>query len=200
MLTAQREAGYKNIQLNAGVFLYDFDPSTYKTAAEIRTAATKAITDGTNIIGMTRGGGSFSVTKETRSIEADGKRNEFVGSTVIDSVDAKITATLLEFTPENMKLALTTGEAATSGNVTTIKMRSTLQDSDYIAKLCWVGERSDGAMIAICFDNALNNSDFEFSFSDKAEGTTTVEFHAYQSGVTTEDYAPFAIYILSEAA
>ena len=45
----------------------------------------------------------------------------------------------------------------------------------------------------IRLDNALNTADFTFTFTDKGEGTYSVEFHAHQDDVLDYDNAPFEI-------
>ena len=139
-----------------------------------------------------------------RSIEADGKRYEFKGSTVIDTWDIKLTATLMEITPDNFVLALGTAEKTedksfTAGKKTTIKLRTNIEDGDYIQNLVWFGNTSKG-FVAIVLDNALNNTGVTLTFSDKGEGTLPVEFHAYQDTVENNEYAPCAIYFFDEAA
>ena len=139
-----------------------------------------------------------------RSIEADGKRYEFKGSTVVDAWDIKLTATLMEITPDNFALALGTAEKAeeksfTVGKKTTIKLRTNIEDGDYIQNLVWFGNTSKG-FVAIALDNALNNTGVTLTFSDKGEGTIPVEFHAYQDTVENNEYAPCAIYFFEEAA
>ena len=94
-ITAVRADTFQNLQLNAGVFLFNFDYADYTDAAALRAAVKSALASGENILGATRGGGSFRVTPETRKIEADGVRYGFIGDTVTDSVDVSMTGTLL---------------------------------------------------------------------------------------------------------
>lgn len=203
-VTAVRPQTFERLQLNAGAFLKNFDLSTYTEYSALEEALFAAIKDGTKTLGATRGGGTFTASPTMRSIEADGKRYEFKGSTVIDAWDIKLTATLMEITPDNFALALRTAEKTedksfTTGKKTTIKLRTNIEDGDYIQNLVWFGNTSKG-LVAIVLDNALNNTGVTLTFSDKGEGTLPVEFHAYQDTVENNDYAPCAIYFFDEAA
>lgn len=198
MLTACRTDAFKHLQLNAGVFLTGFDYSTATTAAALRTAVATALGDDTKVLGATRGGGTFAVTQETREPEVDGKRYRFKGGTFVDSVDASLTGTLVEINPTNFKKLLATGESTTSGNITTLTMHTAIEDGDYIEKLCWVGDMSDGGCVLIELDNALNTNGLTLTFTDKGEGTIPFEFHAHQAAVEDYDTAPFRVLFLSD--
>lgn len=203
-VTAVRPQTFERLQLNAGAFLKNFDTSTYTEYSALEEALFAAIKDGTKTLGATRGGGTFTASPTMRSIEADGKRYEFKGSTVVDAWDIKLTATLMEITPDNFALALGTAEKTedksfTTGKKTTIKLRTNIEDGDYIQNLVWFGNTSKG-LVAIALDNALNNTGVTLTFSDKGEGTLPVEFHAYQDTVENNEYAPCAIYFFDEAA
>lgn len=191
--TPLRAETFQNLQLNAGIFLKEFDYSNITDAAGLKAAIKSAINAGTKLLGATRGGGSFVATRETRDPEADGKRYPIKGGTFVDSVDARLSTTMIEITPDAFAVALGAVNVATSGNVTTITMKTPIGDDDYISNLCWVGDLADGSYVIIDLQNALNTADVNFTFVDKGEGTLPVEFHAYQDAVDDYDYAPFKI-------
>lgn len=189
-----RSDAFKNLQLNAGVFLVDFDHSAITDSTALKTAIKTALSDATKILGVTRGGGSFTVTREIRTPEVDGIRYNFKGADFVDSADAYLSGTLLEVTPGNFKRLLGTGDAVTSGKKTTITMHTAVDaDTDYITHLAWVGDISDGRTVLIELDNAFNTADFSLTFTDKGEGTMTFEFHARQAAVEDYDDAPFRV-------
>ena len=128
-----------------------------------------------------------------RTPEIDGVRYPFKGGNFVDSVDAYLSATLVEVTPDSIKATLGNATATTSGKITTIKMHTAVEDADYLTNLCWVGDISDGRVVMIVLHNALNTADFTLTFADKGEGTLAAEFHAHQAEVTDYDYAPFEI-------
>ena len=194
MTSPIRSEAFENLQLNAGIFLVGFDHSSITDSAALKTAIKTAIADDTKILGVTRGGGSFTVTRETRTPEVDGIRYAFKGADFIDSADAYLSGTLLEVTPDNFKRLLGTGDATTSGKKTTITFHTAVdKDTDYIDKLAWVGDIADGRMVLIELDNAFNTQDFSLTFTDKGEGTMTFEFHARQADVADYDNAPFRV-------
>ena len=92
-LTGVTEKTPLNLQLNAGVLLKNFDTETDE------------ITD-TNIIGATRGGGSFSAVPTVHQATADGVPTNYKGLDRIDEWVVTLNATLIETTPENIKRAL----------------------------------------------------------------------------------------------
>lgn len=189
-----RSAAFDNLQLNAGIFLVNYDYSSITDSTALKTAIATAIATPSNILGVTRGGGSFTVTRETRTPEVDGMRYAFKGADFVDSADAYLSGTLLEVTPANWKLLLGTGDISTSGKKTTLTMHTAVNKStDYITHLAWVGDIADGRTVLIELDNAFNTQDFSFTFTDKGEGTFTFEFHARQADVNDYDNAPFRV-------
>ena len=190
--TPLRTETFENLQLNAGIFLKDFDYSNITDATDLKTAIASAISSDKSL-GATRGGGSFVVTREIRSPEVDGKRYGFVGDSFVDSTDARLSTTLIEMTPQNIVDAFGSATATTSGKKTTIKLGTAIDSDSYLSKLCWIGDLADGRLVLISLDNALNTADFNLTFTDKGEGTLPVEFHAHQSSVEDYDYAPFEI-------
>lgn len=202
MLTPLKASSFNQVQMDAGIFLVGIDPSAWTTVADALAAIKAAIGDDKKCLGATRGGGSFQVTRETREIEADGKRYSFVGSTIVDSQDAYISTTLIEITPGNLTRALTSADAATTGSsdkLTTITPRTSILDGDYIDMLCWVGETRSG-LLAIVLENAINKADFNMTINDKGEAELAVEFHATMGDVNDFDTPPYRIYRLDKAS
>lgn len=197
-----RSETFENLQLNAGIFIKNFytTASSATDASALKTAVTSAITAGTNILGATRGGGNFNVTREMRTPDVDGMRYPFKGSDFVDSVDAFISTTLIEVTPDSVKACLGNATATTSGKKTTITMHTAIDSSDYLTDLCWVGDIADGRLVLICLKNALNTADFSLTFVDKGEGTLSAEFHARQASVNDYDTAPFEVIFFDVAS
>ena len=57
-----RTETFQNLQLNAGIFIKNFDYATPTDAESLKTAVLAAIAAGTDILGATRGGGTFTAT------------------------------------------------------------------------------------------------------------------------------------------
>lgn len=197
MTTNLTAAGFKKLLLNAGAFVAGFDPSSYTSVAALKTALATALADTTKNLGMTRGGGTFTVTREMRQVEADGIRYRFVGDTFVDSADAYLSTTLLcNGDPNVVKNTLGT---VTVTNVTggkKMQLNTRIADTDYLEDLCWIGDIADGGLVVIHLANAFNTADFAMTITDKGEVTVPVEFHAFQSDVEDYDYAPFEIVFL----
>lgn len=194
MTSPIRTAGFQNLQLNAGIFLINLDYSNIADSASLKSAIASAITTGTDILGITRGGGTFTVNREIRQVEADGVRYAYKGQDIVDSAEAYLTGTLLEINATNFKRLLGTGDVATNGHKTTVTMHTAVNpDTDYIQHLCWVGDIAGGGLVLIELDNAFNTADFSLTFSDKNEGTLPFEFHARQDSVADYDNAPFRV-------
>lgn len=197
MLTGIHNETFNNLQLNAGAFVRDFDYTQYKDKAALKTAFAALLETGEGLLGMTRGGGTFQCTPTLRNIEGDGLRSPFVGGTVNDGWTVKLTGTLLEITPENFAAAMMCADKPeTSGNATAIKLRTAIKREDYIPKICWIGDTSQGYML-IELQNALNVTGANFTFTDKGEGTLPFEFQAHQANATNQDYAPCTVVFLT---
>jgi len=195
--TGLRADTFNKLQLNAGVLMKNVDYSSISDSAALKAAIANVISGGSSpigtLIGATRGGGTFTVTREMRTPEIDGMRYGFKGSDFVDSTDAYLSTTLLEVTPANMELLLGSGDTTTSGKKDTITMNTAIAVGDYLTNVCWVGDISGGDMVLICLKNAINTADFTFTYTDKGEGTLAAEFHARQAAVDDYDEAPFEI-------
>lgn len=195
--TALRADTFDKLQLNAGIVLKNLSYASVTDATALKTAIANIISGGSNpigeLVGATRGGGTFTVTREMRTPEIDGMRYPFKGSDFVDSIDAYLSTTLVEITADNIADLLATGSATTSGKKTTVKMATAIGSSDYLENICWVGDLADGQLVLICLKNAINTADFTFTYTDKGEGTLAAEFHARQANVDDYDNAPFEV-------
>lgn len=192
MVTGLRPATFENLQLNAGVFLENFDYSEATDATTLLAAINAAITAGTGVLGATIGDGSFQCTPEIRQIEANGMRYPIKGSTVNDSWTVRLTGTMKEINSANFKRALMTADVTTSDKKATIKVRTDIKSTDYITKLCWIGNTSKG-FVLISLDNVLNLTGANFTFVDKGEGSLPFEFQAHAADLASMEYAPCEI-------
>lgn len=200
MITGLRPETFMNLQLNAGVFLKNFDYSKFTDASALEAAILAALEAGTNILGATQGGGTFQCTPTIRQIAVDGLRYPIVGSTVNDMWTVKLTGVMKEVTPENFKDVLLSADVEGTGNVRKIKVRTDVLPKDYINSLCWVGDTSDQGFVLINLDNVINLNGANFTFTDKGEGTLPFEFQAHHKELKDMDYAPCEIVFFDKAA
>ena len=200
MITGLTPSTYDKLQLNAGVFFKNLDWSSATDAASLKALIAGVISGTTTnngvCLGATRGGGTFECTPDTREVEADGARMPFVGSTINDGWTVQLTTTLIECTAENLKLALGSADATTSGNITTLTLRTDYAATDYIDKVCWIGDTSAGVML-IEIDNALSTGGLNFTFTDKGEGTIPLTLVAHQDSVDNQGTAPCRIALIA---
>lgn len=196
--TPLRADTFNNLQLNAGIFLTNLDYSTIANSGALKTAIASAISSG-YILGATRGGGSFVVSRTTRRPDADGKRYRFKGDMFVDEVDARLSTTIIEVTLDHIKDLLPGSAITGSSPKRTLKLSTAIATTDYLTNLCWVGDLADGRLVLICLKNAINEGDLNLTFVDKGEGTITCEFHASQASVNDYDEAPFEVVEFSAA-
>ena len=198
--TPLRAETYKNLQLNAGVLLVNLDLSSYTDAESLKTALASLIADGSTLLGATRGGGSFVVTRDIRTVDADGVRANFVGGTIVDGGDVYLSTTLIEQTPEHIKYVLGNADINDDApNHIKVTIRLAIDDDDYISNIVWIGDTSEGFM-AIELYNALNTADVNFTWADKNEGTVTAEFHAHQTGVDPAETLPCVLHYFTPSS
>lgn len=193
MLTGLSAESFDNMQLGAGILLRNFVYSTATDASALATLISTAKGTPGKILGATINGGTFSCRPTMRQIEADGVRGPFVGSKVTDMWDARLSATVKEITPDNLKDSFATADVTTTGKVTTISIRTEIKDADYLSNIVWVGERKDGVLMLIEIYNALNTNGCSFNFRDKGEGTLALEYQAHYSGVLDQTTAPATV-------
>ena len=188
---------FNNLQLDAGVFLINFDASSATTAAALRTSLATAIADPTKFFGATRGGGTFTATPNTRNIELDGMYYAIKRSTVLEYWDITLATTLVELGGPNFSKTLLASAESTSGNKTTIQLKNAIEDGDYITKLTWGGDLADGRVCLIELDNALNTEGVTLTIANRGEGTFPVTFKAHSSDLSTQ-YAPCRVVIVKD--
>lgn len=179
MITGLRPDSFKKMQLNAGVFIKNFDYSTATDSATLFALINAALAAGTSLVGATSGGGEFVAEPEIRKIEADGMRSPIIGSQVNDGWTVKLTGTMKEITPQNFADNLMSATKTVSGKKTTIELRNQITDDDYIDSLVWIGDTSADGFVLIDLKNALNLIGTTFTFTDKGEGTMPFEFTAH---------------------
>ena len=197
-LSALREKTFDHLQLNCGIFLKNFSYDSYTDADSLLEAVEAAIANNTNLLGVTRGGGNFNVSREMRDPDIDGLRYTYKGGKFVDSADPYMATNLVETTPENFAIGIG-GIISTSGKKKTIKMPTIIPDSAYLTNLCWVGQLMDGELVMIVLYNAVNTADFSFTFQDKSEGVIAVEFHGCQDDVHDYDEAPFEVIFFEQS-
>lgn len=171
-----------NLQLNAGVLC-----TTYSKGTPIEED---------DIIGATRGGGSFTAVPTVHQAAVDGAPTYTKGLERVDDWVVTLNATMIEVNDEAISRALgvgvvktETGSGTTKDTVFTVKR--TVNDADY-KDLYWVGDLSNGQNVVIKIKNALNTSGLNLTFTDRGEGTYALALIGHFT-VDDLDTAPFDI-------
>ena len=170
------------LQLDAGVLLSSFDPTSGTVVAS-------------NIIGATRGGGSFSAVPTIHNVAADGAPTNMKGMDRIDEWVVNLNTTLLEFTPDTIGIAMGVAPTtSTSGSFTKYIYKNAFAATDY-KDFWWVGALSSGGKVAIHIKNGVNKSGLTLTVADKGEGTFPITIVGnYDTTLLADGTAPFELY------
>ena len=176
------------MQLNAGVLLSEFDPTTGEM-------------DLTKIIAATTGGLNFKATPSYVDFGADVDNlpDNMMEFKEIDAIEVRLSGTYLSVTPDLAKSL--TGAAdienvtSTTHTVKKITPRGVLTDADF-EDFWYVGDYGKGGLgyVAIHIMNALNTGGFQLQSADKGKGQFAFDFLGHYS-IDDQDTVPYEIYI-----
>lgn len=178
--TGLTERTTTSLQLNAGVFLKKY------------TKATTISSD--DIIGATRGGGSFSAVPTVHQVAVDGAPTYVKGLERVDDwVVTLSVSNFLEFTADALKLALGVGVnvADVDSGDKKLTTKTTVNAGDY-QDIYWVGDLSNGKNVVIHLKNCLNLTGLSVTMNERGEGTYPMTFTAHYSADSLDE-APFNI-------
>lgn len=180
---------FQKLQLNAGILLSDFTPTT--------GAFEKA-----NILGATSGGVKFTAVPSYKDFgeDIDNCPKNTKELKKIESIEVKMGGTYISADTAKAK-SLVAGADVAGNKVTP---RNYLKDEDF-ADIWWVGDYSDennddtAGFIAIKLINALNTSGFSLQSGDKSKGQFAFEYTGHFS-INDPDTVPYELYIKSGSA
>lgn len=182
---------FKNLQLNAGVLLSSFTPSSGELAAS-------------GILGATSGGINFTATPEYSDWgeDIDNCPKNMKELKKLESWEAKLSGTFIGVTAKLAERLVGAG-AIDPSDETKITPRNDLDEADF-EDIWWVGDYSavneDGdssgkaGFVAIHLLNSLSTGGFQIQSGDKAKGQFAFEFTAHYSSEAPET-VPFEIYV-----
>ena len=127
----------------------------------------------------TRGGGTFTVTKNIRDIEFDGRKGKTKGAQVADEINAMLSVPLLNISMENLALAMpwaTYSDGKLSAKSSNLGV---IQDSAYLSNITMFAKVVGGGYKKITLYEAMTENDFSLAAAPKAEGVVTLEVHAH---------------------
>lgn len=179
---------FKQIQMNAGILLSDFDPATGSF-------------DTSDLIGATTGGIQFTATQEFSDFGDDidnCPKNTMELKRSTGFTDVKLSGTYVTVTAGSAKAIIGTADVD-SQDATHIVPRNDVLLTDY-DDVWFVGDYSDvntgssAGYIAIHVKNALSTGGFQMKTSDRAKGNFSFEYSGHYSIANIDD-PPFEVYV-----
>lgn len=132
------------------------------------------------MLGATRGGNTFAVEEEMRTMEFDGVRGQLIGAHRLLGSIPKITANIVQWDWQTFLDVLPGSTIADIGGTHKRITRSIqrLLSSSYLTNVAIVGECtvSETNYIVCGVKNAIQLENFELPFNDKDESVGTVTF------------------------
>ena len=186
------ETAFQTLQLNAGILLSDFTPST-------------GTVDEADILGATSGGVNFTATP-TYSDFGEDIDNCPVNVLELKKLDSWAVTMSGTFITVDTGLAKTLIGAADIGtpDSTKITPRNDLLETDF-SDIWWVGDYSDkngdtnGGYVAIHMLNGLSTGGFQLQSGNRVKGQFAFEFTGHYS-IDEQDTVPFEVYIKAGTA
>lgn len=178
---------FEQIQTDAGILLYDFDPENPDNVK------------GDDIICPTTGGITAACvpTYSDMGDDVDNCPANLLELKHLDSWDCSLQFTSLGTSPNAIRLALGAADID-SNDPTHIIPRKDLKVSD-AQNIWWVGDRADGGMVAVCLKNALSTSGFSLKTTKSGKGNTSVTLTGHVT-VETKDKVPMEFYSAAQNA
>ena len=129
------------------------------------------------MLAPTRGGNTFVVEQEIKTIERDGSRGKEKGLRRIITENATLTVQLLNLSQENLKLALPGADLSVGGVIT--NGDGSILDTDYLTNITLIGETMKGETKVITLYNALADNGLSVSMTAKEESVVELQFSAH---------------------
>ena len=186
------ENTFQNIQMNAGVLLSSFTPSSATVSDEA-------------IIGATTGGINFTATPTYADFgeDIDNCPKNMKELKKLDSWEVKCSGTFVTVDTAVAKSLIGAADIGTS-DTTKVTPRNDLAQADF-SDIWIVGDYSDkngatnGGFVAIHMMNALSTGGFQIQTADKAKGQFAFEYTAHYS-MSAQDTVPFEVYVKAGTA
>lgn len=183
------ETAFQELQLNAGILLSSFTPSTATVTAS-------------NILGATSGGVNFTATPTYSDFgeDIDNCPKNMKELKKLDSWEVKMSGTFITVDTSLAKMLIAAADIGES-DPTLITPRNDIAETDF-TDLWWVGDYSDkngdtnGGFVAVHMLNSLSTGGFQIQSSDKAKGQFAFEFTGHYS-MNNQDKVPFEVYVKS---
>ncbi len=174
---------FKEIQVEAGVILKNFDPAN-------------PVIDRHDIVCVTSGGITITAKPSFTDYfeDVDNVPNNTKEGKQVEDWECTLSATALDTSAESIKMML--GVADIDQNDSTrITPRRDINLSDFVSSLWWVGDRADGGFIAVQVLNVLSTDGFALSTTKNGKGTTSITLTGHFS-LDAVDTVPMNFYVI----
>lgn len=202
MVTQVTAETFKRLNFNAGILLHDFEFDTATDAASLMALIVNSETQQNCWFGATKGGINVQENKKYWSATMDGLRMPFVGDKQVDTANPKITGTLVEFTPANLKAlsGAADSENGASSNVKIVQPRLSINPGDYFSNVVFVANNGADGLYVAELKNALSTTGVNSQSTDKDIGTLPFEFVGHSDSPVYTDDLPLTYYFFAAAA
>jgi hypothetical protein len=107
----------------------------------------------------------------------------------LDGWETRLSFTALNVTAETIKMALGAADV-TEGKVVP---RKTLDQAKDFSDIWWVGDRSDGGLVAVCLKNAMSSDGFSLQTTKNGKGQLSVNMMGHYT-ITDQKKVPMEFY------
>lgn len=142
-----------------------------------------------------KGGVTCVVEQEIRQIERDGARGKEKGLRRIIEENATITASTIDISIENIKLALAGATDNGNGGLRNGTGNGIIKDLDYLKNVTAIGTNAKGESVIFTIYNALADNGLNMQYNDKDEMAVELAFSAHYN-VTDVDEPLYNIEIV----
>ena len=152
---------------------------------------------GETAVGLTRGGGQFTVEREYRPIVADGDRGKYKDRIVMDTSIPKLKFSGLEVIGNigNFYPGIDTTVETPTGS-TTVTGTGAIITTDY-KEVTWTGETKAGKQCVITVHDAINLDNIDWALVEKDEVIPACTFEGTYEETSPADYEPWDIVYVS---
>jgi hypothetical protein len=134
---------------------------------------------GEYLLGPTRGGGTFTVTKTLRDIEFDGSKGKTKGMQMVDDINAMLAVNSLNTSMDTLALAMPYATYAADKITCENSNVGVIADSAYLSNVTMFAKTVSGEYKKIVLFNAMAENDFSLAAAPKAEGEVALEISAH---------------------
>lgn len=176
---------FQNMELNAGILLYDFDPENPPSDEELYK----------NLIGATSGGISVSAVPSFSDLgeDIDNCPKNTKELKKLESWETTMSGTFVTMSKDSTKFQL----AAADIDGDKIILRNDLDNDSDFRSIWWVGDYNQGKGFVACHMlNALSTGGLSIGTNDQGKATADFEITGHYS-IDAQDTVPLECYIYS---